>query len=629
MMLNSVAVAARARPAVDGHGKSVIDAPALDAVYRAQLVEHPLLTACYEDSAERQSLGERFRLVRYLAGFAVMMAGEQTDRLGLVLSGRCRVIDPRTEPPQTLGWVGAGEVLGEMSLMADGLRRHTVVAVRDTIVAELDRSTFDEIASGDPRFKAHLGEVIAQRLAGSARHRPRSATLAILPMGDIDGVEFARSLAEALSDGEDTCVVVTPETLGQRPSELDIAELERRHTYTLYVARRARTGWTQVVLRQADRILFVADAAASPETRPIEADSQTVHVPRFLVLLQPPGIQVAQDTARWLADRAEVFPLHVRRGNSADMGRCGRIALGRARGVAFSGASSRGIGYAGVIRAFNELGFEPDIIAGNSSGSLAAALLARGTGSEIVAEGYLKGLDSVRPSWRNVTLPLVSLLSGRLANRYARDLLGDLQLEDLLVPCVLTAVDLVHLEMVDLVTGPAWQGTRASGSLPIYYPPVCDDNGTVLVDGGVLENFPVRPLATACARGVILVCDLSQNQGESPVGLTDMAPYGAELSGWRLMLRRLWPFGRRRNYPMLTEVLFRTMCMSSLLNQQLINSRAEPSWVFVRPPVPPVGLFGVERSEAPAIIEACRAYTVDRLQSCGHPEVAAALAMSP
>ena len=44
--------------------------------------------------------------------------------------------------------------------------------------------------------------------------------------------------------------------------------------------------------------------------------------------------------------------------------------------------------------------------------------------------------------------------------------------------------------------GPFWKAVRASGSLPAVLPPVFTDDGRMLVDGGVVENIPLRSMKT-------------------------------------------------------------------------------------------------------------------------------------
>lgn len=609
---NSLLAASRARPARDAEGKAAVVEPAALAAWQAQLAAHPLL--------DRIAGGvERFRITRYLAGYAVMSAGEAPDRFGIVLGGRCRVFADGDDGLRNVGWVGRGEVLGELSLLSGAERRFTVIAERDTVIAELDRGDFEALVAVEPRLEARLGAIVAARVAGRAR-RPREMSLTVVPLGDLDAAAFAAELADALRahDPDDSVRIVTRDALSSAAPAFEIEAIERAHTFVLYVADPADPAWTARAVRQADRVLLVADAADDPRLRGVEALDRVGEAPRFLILRQPPDIAVASGTARWIEPRALAGHLHVRRGHAADLGRCARIVTGRARGVAFTGASSRGVGYTGMARAFAEVGFAPDIIAGNSSGAFAALWLATGRSFAEFERAYVDGLAEYRPRWSRLTPPLVSLVTGARLRRFLRGQLGDLRLEDLLVPCILTAVDLEALAMVDLDRGPAWIAARASTSLPIYYPPV-ERGGRLLIDGGVIENIPTRPLEPACARGCIVVCDLTPTADHQDRPFHGVEPYGDQLSGWRVLWHRLWPFGRRR-YPMLPAVVLSIASAASLRHQAEYDRRTIPGHILIRPPLPPISLFGLDETLRARVIAACHAHAREVL--AGHPDPA-------
>lgn len=66
------------------------------------------------------------------------------------------------------------------------------------------------------------------------------------------------------------------------------------------------------------------------------------------------------------------------------------------------------------------------------------------------------------------------------------------RLEDLPKPFGVTAVDLHSGRLVYLVRGPLVRALLASAALPGVFPPVPWDDSHLLVDGGVLDNVPVR-----------------------------------------------------------------------------------------------------------------------------------------
>lgn len=574
---------------------------------REVLVDHPTVRDAPSPSLAR-ALVEQARFVRYRAGYALMSAGERGDRIALVLGGRCRVFDPAAETGRTVAFVGQHDVLGEMSLLSAAPRRHTVVAVRDTLVAEIAFEAFEALDELDAvLLRAWLAEIAARRALGIGGERPVGTALVVLPLSDAEGEPFARALAGAFEAIGESCAVVRHTDFDDLPTPMALERIAQQHTHVVYVAERGETLWNGLAIRQADRVLRVADAGDDPKTRGFDLEAQAAAAPSVLVLMQPSDARAARGTIHWLEPRPGVSHLHVRRANAADLARVARVVTRRARGVVYCGASSQGLGYAGMMRAFEQMGYAPDIIAGNSSGGIPAAIFARGGTGHDTAEAGARVLDACRPGLGNITLPLVSFLTGRRLTRCLREIFGDSRLEDQLLPCVITAVDISSQRRVDISRGPIWHAVRATMSLPIIYPPVIDGEA-VLVDGGALENYPIDQIEPVCRRGQVLVCDLSQ--AIEPMQAVEQ--YGAGLSGWRVLLDRLWPFGRKVRYPTVGEVVFRTATLASAVHADIIKARARPNWVFLRPKSPSAGLFALTGDAQSALMASVEADTLAR-----------------
>jgi predicted acylesterase/phospholipase RssA len=61
------------------------------------------------------------------------------------------------------------------------------------------------------------------------------------------------------------------------------------------------------------------------------------------------------------------------------------------------------------------------------------------------------------------------------------------------LPFFCNTTNITHSRMDVHTTGYAWRYVRASMSLAGLLPPLCDE-GNMLVDGGYVDNLPVRPL---------------------------------------------------------------------------------------------------------------------------------------
>jgi predicted acylesterase/phospholipase RssA len=91
-------------------------------------------------------------------------------------------------------------------------------------------------------------------------------------------------------------------------------------------------------------------------------------------------------------------------------------------------------------------------------------------------------------------LPTVSITRGRKTEAAIDRHFGGLLFEELPRELVIVSTDLQRRAVVEHRRGPVGAAVRASLSLPGLYPPARIGQ-TLHVDGGVLDNLPVRPLA--------------------------------------------------------------------------------------------------------------------------------------
>ena len=135
-----------------------------------------------ELSADQQAeIWSRARIRRLLRGETLVLQNTPADAVFVVVSGRFEVrLD---ELPVPLAEIGVGQPIGEIAFFAGGLRTATVVAVRDSVVLELDRASFEDVARRVPAIYDQLLAAMARRLAettarvtgsGRARRRARS-----------------------------------------------------------------------------------------------------------------------------------------------------------------------------------------------------------------------------------------------------------------------------------------------------------------------------------------------------------------------------------------------------------------------------------------------------------------------
>ena len=170
---------------------------------------------------------------------------------------------------------------------------------------------------------------------------------------------------------------------------------------------------------------------------------------------------------------------------------------------------------------------------------------------------------------------------------------GDRLLEDQLIPAVLTAVDIRRHRAVHLTRGPLWKLVRASGSLPLVWPPVWHEDD-LLVDGGILNYLPAEVFGDQADDGLIIASNLDSTAGQGAPAFEGTREYGTVMNSWGELARRIG----RSKAPQpagLIEILFHTMAIPSFQQQEGLAALAERENVCVlTPPLDAFGLFEVD-----------------------------------
>lgn len=163
-------------------------------------------------------------------------------------------------------------------------------------------------------------------------------------------------------------------------------------------------------------------------------------------------------------------------------------------GLVLSGGGARGFAHLGVISALNEAGIFPDIISGTSAGALVGVLYADGYKPEEILKLLNHGsrLDFMRPA-----LPREGLLQIGGVVKILKSALRATTFEELKIPLSVTATDLNNGMAVYFSSGELIDPVIASASIPVLFQPVII-NEICYVDGGVLDNLPVKPVENSC-----------------------------------------------------------------------------------------------------------------------------------
>lgn len=200
-------------------------------------------------------------------------------------------------------------------------------------------------------------------------------------------------------------------------------------------------------------------------------------------------------------------------------------------GLVLSGGGARGIAHIGVIKVLEKEGIRPDFITGTSMGSIVGGLYAIGydakTLEKIAREMDWEMMFSDRIPRKSIALeekedvdkyivsfPLkegrVTLPLGLIGGHNISNILSNLTLpvhhisdfRELPIPFLCITTDIETGEAVVQEKGYLADAIRASMAVPSVFTPI-EIDGRLLVDGGVVRNFPVSDIRNMGADVVI------------------------------------------------------------------------------------------------------------------------------
>ena len=158
--------------------------------------------------------------------------------------------------------------------------------------------------------------------------------------------------------------------------------------------------------------------------------------------------------------------------------------------LALSSGGPRGFAYIGAIEELLARGYRITSVAGASAGSLVGGIFAAG-GLEAFKE-WLFGLDPVKiMTLMDFSVSKNYLVKGDKVINAIKEVVPEVNIEDLPIPFTAIATDLYTGEEVVFREGPLFDAIRASISIPSMFRPV-KWNGRTLVDGGMVNTFPLN-----------------------------------------------------------------------------------------------------------------------------------------
>ena len=274
-------------------------------------------------------------------------------------------------------------------------------------------------------------------------------------------------------------------------------------------------------------------------------------------------------------------------------------------GLALGSGVARGWAHIGVLRALEQAGLKPDIIAGTSIGALIGGTYLGGRLPEL--EAWARQLNRLKLSRMfDFQLRGSGVIAGRRILQALHSDVLSLEISDLPTPFVCVATDLASGHEVWLRDGRLIDALRASYAVPGLFPPV-EIDGRWLIDGALANPVPVSVCRAMGAHITIAVNLNGEAFGESPAddgvdiaeGLAEdeqiaNGPNGNSRHASRLQFVRQF-FRRRNGEPSVFAVMARSLY---IVQDRIARSRlaGDPPDAAIFPRLGHIGILEFHRA---------------------------------
>lgn len=524
-------------------------------------------------SDERAAILSRLTPRRFPADSILLAEGDGPSLMYAILDGSAEIlIRDRSGKLHRIAGVGAGDTVGEMSLLTGDPISATVRATSDISVAVLTEIELSRILEEYPALYRNLGALLSERLAQSNRRmlRERAGVVttlltrrapvllsyalagsvawhsrkptALVRIASGEPPEMLARLGQHISSADDLQAPEQPNggaklllatTDGPLAGERRAQTIQRLQELFDHVLVEYIDHEPPDVSGPALRLVSPSETAPRPTTgerwNTIQAwnNAGRQHGADASGVLRIPELTAADEDALsggWL-------PYTTPAG--AALGWAARDLTKLKVGLALGAGSIRGYAHVGVLRVLERLGLPIDCLAGTSIGAAVASTYALGNGPERLAEV----LDDVGSSAFRLTLPRNSVLSMSGVREGVQRVGGNARFEDLPRPLGVVAADIVTGREIVFTRGLLWPAVLASMAIPGIYPSQRIGEH-VLVDGGVLNPVP-SSVAAGLGADMVIAVKLATRDDAEPMEIEGREIEGKSISVVQAIMRAI------------------------------------------------------------------------------------------
>lgn len=157
--------------------------------------------------------------------------------------------------------------------------------------------------------------------------------------------------------------------------------------------------------------------------------------------------------------------------------------------LVLSSGGARGFAHIGAIEELERNGYKITSVSGSSMGALIGGMYAAGRLKEVkdwffsLSVRQMLAIADLSPSFN-------SLVKGDRVIEKLKDIVPDVNIEDLPIPFTATATDIKSHKEIVISQGSLYEAIRASISIPSFFRPIQTES-MILIDGGIVNPLPL------------------------------------------------------------------------------------------------------------------------------------------
>lgn len=411
----------------------------------------------------------------------------------------------------------SGDLVGDFGLLCGQPRSASAVALTDVTYLRFGKDDLERLLVANPRLQSRLISSLAE--AASIGRDPRHATLNTIVIHEANPgspltIEALARLPSQLQ------ALVHAGRLLQEGADLELCseESDLHHRLTEAIQSRRPTllitrGRSTISLRNSmliDRLLILCDGSAVDAELPESIDHKAI-----LVRLWPLHQQRCFSQS-WSSGPNLRQVVNLRPGEKLHQKRLARLLLRIPNILVLGGGGAKGFAHVGVLAALEELGIDDiDMVMGVSIGALVASLFSFGLSAREIFANLERVIIRSKPY--RLTLPRDSLFTLSNSRREIGKFFSPCQLQDSWLNLQCFSTNLSDNVLHAWTSGDIATAVIASMSVPGIFSPVEDGQGKLHVDGGILNNLPIRA-ARSLTDGRVTAISLSSSSEPTPTG---------------------------------------------------------------------------------------------------------------